>query len=421
MKINYHKIKTKLKLFTKRPKPREITFAVAKKIWLKKIEIIFRESFFILKYSRFSEKSAQLTYVSILSIVPLVAILFSFIHAFQGFNTLINEFIAPMITKHFGNHEGNEIIIYLNSIISNLKLKELGIISFATFLVTVILLVLKIEDNIDEIMEFKNKSKLFNRIVKCWLLLSITPLFFALASIKSDSFLKLIQVEENHYILYFFRVAFGLLFQWIFFAILFYIVPSKKINLRSAMVGGLVSNILFEILQFINVYFAKRALTTDPSHIYGSVAIIAVLFFVWIRLIWIIILIGASFSIATQKVIFYKELLKIKFSPIKSILDCILVYKTVRNFYRNQNNPIAESSLITLTGINPLEIELCLQYLIKKNIICSADSELKDPHYLPSYSALMLDNDSPEFLKKVILEDNFVNTKEYKEIEQIFK
>ena len=59
-----------------------------------------------------------------------------------------------MITKHFGNHAGNEIIIYLNSIISNLKLKELGIISFATFLVTVIFISFKIEDNIDEIMEF---------------------------------------------------------------------------------------------------------------------------------------------------------------------------------------------------------------------------------------------------------------------------
>ncbi|WP_158999771.1 YhjD/YihY/BrkB family envelope integrity protein [Pigmentibacter ruber] len=420
-----NKINGYIKKFNVRPKHREIIFSINKKIWLKKFEIIIRESFFILKNSKFSEKSAQLTYVSILSIVPLIAILFSFIHAFQGFNTIINEFIAPTITKHFGNRAGNEIIEYLNLIISNLKLKELGIISFATFLITVILLVLKIEDNIDEIMEFKNKSKLFNRIVKCWLLLTITPFFFTLASLKSDTFLKLINIQENtflnSYILHFIRVCLGLSFQWIFFAFIFYIIPSKRVNLRAAFVGGFISNILFEFLQFVNLYFAKRALVTDSSHIYGSVAIIAVLFFVWIRLIWIIILIGASFAIATQKIIFFKELLRVKFSPVKSILDCILIYRTIRNYYRNQNAPIAESFLISSTGIDTIELEHCIQYLLNKNIICSADNELKDPHYLPSYLSILNDKDNPEFLRKVILEDNFIGTKEYKEIEKIFK
>jgi membrane protein len=99
--LNYLKIFTK-KLF-KRPNSREILFILNKNIFLKKLEIIFREAIFIIKNSRFSEKSAQLSYISILSLVPLIAVIFTFIHTFNGFNNFLNEVISPIITKHFGN------------------------------------------------------------------------------------------------------------------------------------------------------------------------------------------------------------------------------------------------------------------------------------------------------------------------------
>ena len=99
----------------KRPNSREILFILNKNILFKKIELIFREAIFILKNSKFSEKSAQLSYISILSLVPLIAVIFTFIHAFNGFNNFLNEVISPIITKHFGNHAGSEILSYLQS------------------------------------------------------------------------------------------------------------------------------------------------------------------------------------------------------------------------------------------------------------------------------------------------------------------
>lgn len=417
-------LKRNFSSFSKRPKNREITFFLNKNLWLKIIFSLLRETIFILKNSKISEKSAQLTYISILSIVPLIAILFSFIHAFQGFNILINEFISPTISKHFGNQAGKEIILYLNSIISNLKLKELGIISFATFLFTVILLILKVEDNIDDLMEFRNKSKLINRIIKCWLILTITPFIFTLASLKSDSFLKLLNIEKNSifsgFTVHSFRISIGLFFQWFFFSLIFYIFPSKKVSLRSALLGGFISNILFALLSLVNVYFAKRALATDPSHIYGSVAIIAVLFFVWIRLIWIIILIGASVTKASEKIIFYKESMKNIFSPLKTMQDCLLLYKTIKYFYKHQNSPIAETALIASTGIAIQEAEIYLQYLIKKNIICCAEGSIKNTYYLPTYQTIRKDNDDPEFLRELFFDENLINSKEFKEIARIF-
>lgn len=414
-----------IKKSLKRPVSREILFILNKDIFFKKVEIIFRETLYILKNSRFSEKSAQLSYISILSIVPLISVIFTFIHAFNGFNNFLNEVISPLITKHFGNHAGNEISNYLQSIISNLQLKELGIISFLTFLFTVILLILKIEDTIDEIMEFKNKSNILNRIAKCWLIITIAPFLFTLASVKSDSFLDLFKISDlyilNNFSIKLLRFLFGLLFQWMFFVIIFYVVPGKKINFKSALIGGFISNILFEILQFANVHIAKRALTTDPSHIYGSVPIIAVLFFVWIRLIWISILTGSSFAIACQRILYYKQNIKLNIFPSKGILDCLKIYRTIKNLYRNQNSPSSESYIIKATNVSPLEVDIWLEYLIKKNIICCPDIEHKDPHYFPSYWAITNDHGNIDFLKSIILDDSAMSSGEYNEIIELFK
>ncbi len=418
------KLTNKIRSLIKRPKPREILFATNKNLQIKKIELICREAFYNLKYNQVSVKSAQLTYISILSLVPLLAIIFTFIHTVHGFNRLFSEILNPLIIKHFGTSAGLQISSYLQSIISNLELKELGIISFLTFLFTVILLILKIEDTIDEIMELKNKVNIFNRIAKCWLIITITPFLFTIALVNSDPFLSLIYLNEfqilNTYTIKIARITIGLLFQWIFFLFIYYIIPSKKVNFKSALIGGFIANILFELLQFVNVFLAKRALSTDPSHIYGSMPIIAVLFFVWLRLIWLIILTGASYTIASQKIIYHKNQRSSKVFPSKGFLDCLAVYRTIINLYRTQNIPSSEVSISKTIKISKIEAEGWIEYLLNKKIICHANYNSKIPLYLPSYKSIIEDKNDNTFLRKILLDDADLKSEEYKEILDIF-
>ncbi len=419
------KISNKIKSAIKRPKPREILFVLNKNLRIKKVELIFRETFYILKHSQVSEKSAQLTYISILSIVPLLAIIFTFIHTIHGFNNLFSEILNPLIIKHFGKSAGLQISSYLQSIIYNLELKELGIISFLTFLFTVILLILKIEDTIDEIMEFKNKANIFNRIAKCWLIITITPFLFIIALVNSDPFLSLISLSDfqifNTYTIKITRITIGLLFQWIFFLFIYYIIPSKRVNFKSALIGGFIANILFELLQFVNVFLAKRALSTDPSHIYGSMPIIAVLFFVWLRFNWLIILTGASYTIASQKIIYHKNQISSKIFPSKGFLDCLAVYRTIRNLYRIQNIPSSEVAISKAIKISKIETERWIEYLLNKKIICRANYDPKNPLYLPSYDSIIEDKNDNTFLRKILLNDSDIKNKEHQEILDIFK
>ncbi|WP_233231299.1 YihY/virulence factor BrkB family protein [Silvanigrella aquatica] len=387
--------------------------------------MINRETIHILFNNKIFEKSAQLTYISILSIVPLLAIIFTFIHAINGFNSLFTKVIEPLIMKHFGSNAGTEITNYLQAIILNLELKELGVISFLTFLFTVVLLVFNIEDTIDEIMEFKNKMTMFNRISKCWLIITVTPFLFTVALVQSDSFLKLFTLYEfkifDSFTIKIIREIIGWTFQWLFFIFLFYIIPSNKVRFKSALWGGLAANILFEILQYVNLLIAKRTLSTDPSHIYGSVPIIAVLFFAWIRLIWVIILVGASYTISTQKILYHKEYKTLKIFPSKGFIDCLGVYNSIKNLYKRQNIPSTEFSIIKETKINRHEVEGWLRYLISKKIICLLNNDLKNPLYIPTYQSIKEEQNEDSFLKNLLLEDSQHHNPEYQHILEVLQ
>lgn len=176
-------------------------------------------------------------------------------------------------------------------------------------------------------------------------------------------------------------------------------MPSKRLSVKSVLIGGVIASILFEILQFINIFIAKNALATD-RHIYGTMPIIAVLFFVWIRLIWLVILIGASFSIAAQRIIYYSNSLKQKIYPTQGFINCLIVYKTILKRFKTKNLPSSTESIIKISSIGKQEVEAWIDYLHNKNIICISSSNSKEILYLPSYKSLIEEQKNPLFFKK---------------------
>ncbi len=274
----------------------------------KKISSIFHQAIHILKHCRLSGKSAELTFVFILSIVPFLSVLFTFIHSLNGFESLFNTLLTPIILKHFGDDAGNQIIFYLREIIKNIQVKELGIVSFSSFTITVIFLFLKVEELFNSLMSYKSSISFYRRLMKCWVILTFLPFAFAAAVMKSDQLLnyllqdgkRLLDPQFIHMITFF--TSFFV--QTIIFFVMYYTMPSKTLNFKSNFIGSLVASLLFEILQYVNKIISSNMISGDPSQIYGSVPILVIAFFVWARLAWTIVLIGMAFAIASQRVLY---------------------------------------------------------------------------------------------------------------------
>lgn len=414
----------RLGVLGRRPHAQEISFANKKHIFWKRFELILRESIYIIRHSRISPRSAQLTYTFILSIVPFIAILFTFIHSLHGFENIISEIFAPLIKRNFGTEIGNEIANYLQLLVQNIQVKELGIVSFITFSITVIFLLIQIEDTFDDIMLIHHKNNLYQRLLKCWIIITILPFFLVFASLKSTSVLSFIDLEHMYVftgsVASWTRISIAMIFQTLCFVFAYYLLPSKRMQFKSVVVGGIVASLLFEALKYINVYLVKTSLSNDPSKIYGTVPLIAILFFVWLRFIWIVTLIGACVSLGCQK-IFHQKVVTVKVDyPAKNLMTCVGIYCAISRKYKLAGSPLSVKTISKITGVSVADVQKWLDYLMAHHIVFKSmvDSAVT---YFPSYHALMEESQPEVFLKHTLFSKSSFEIKDYDALLKYFR
>lgn len=274
-----------------------------------KFKLFWQETYFLATKHNMACMSAQLTYGVIIAIVPFFSVLFAFIHSRKNFDDFLDGMMRPFLQKNFGFQIGKDIADYISNIVVNAQISELSIISFVSFLVTSILLLLLLESVFNTLLDSKLRKNYFISLLKCWLLLTFSPFLFMLETFRSEFLIQAFNFADHFLIsedISFLRLAIGYLSQTIFFALLYYIMPSRSIKFLATFFGACITIVSLDVVRYINVYLVKSALTADTSQLYGSIPLMAILFFVWLRLVLYIILFGFVFSVAFERT-FYKK------------------------------------------------------------------------------------------------------------------
>jgi membrane protein len=134
---------------------------------------------------------------------------------------------------------------------------------------------------------------------------------------------------------------------WIVLTVLFIIMPNTKVKFGSAMVAGIVSGTILQILLWF--YFDLQFGISKLSVIYGSFAAIP-LFIMVIQMSWIIVLLGAEISFANQNVSRYEfesEALNISMHE-KRAITLMIMSMIVKNFARSEPPISAEMISVQL-------------------------------------------------------------------------
>lgn len=239
--------------------------------------------------------AAALSYSSLLAIVPLFAIAFALLSAFEGFEDLridlqtkLFEAVVPdaalAISDHFATFLDNAR-----------RMTGAGVVGLAA---TAVLLLNTINGAFNAIWRVSEQRPLVFRVLIYWTLLSLGPLLVgASISISTYAFATVQLAGIEAYTRPVFALS-GLLpfvFSTLGFALLFIVVPARAIQVRHAVTGALVAAILFELLKKGFGYY----LGNFPSYqvIYGALAALPI-FLVWMYLSWAVLLIGAEIAAA---------------------------------------------------------------------------------------------------------------------------
>lgn len=247
-------------------------------------------------------QASAMAYVTLISLIPsLVAIfcVFSlFTPLFMGQRDPIQE-LQTFILSNLASGSGSSAVAYLKQMLDDIDLKTIGLSSFISVLLTLILLLRQIEITINEIWFVKKLRNPFVRFIYFLTFLILTMLAVgALIGLSiPNQFHHLIPPQSSTAP----SSELPPLLQWLlsfsaatlFFFLLYKFIPHCKVKTRSAMVGALVAALLIHLGSYFYGLFVRNS--ASYKTLYGALAQLPI-FLTWLYVCWTIILLGALIS-----------------------------------------------------------------------------------------------------------------------------
>jgi membrane protein len=253
--------------------------------------------------------AASLTYVTLLAIVPFLAVIFSIFKAVGGLEGLQKK-VEPFILQNLAIGSQDMVRDQIHSFVININAGAIGAVGGVVLFVTVITTMMKIERSLNEIWGIDKSRPFFQQLSVYLTLLVIGPILLGLSlslttAIQANSFLIFIQNEIPQaagLIKLFFRLL-PVFFTVIVFTTMYAIMPNTRVSIKSALIGGIMGGSVWELAKIgYTIYQAK---STNYSAIYGSLAAIP-FFLLWIYISWVIVLFGAQIAHANENTHFYE-------------------------------------------------------------------------------------------------------------------
>lgn len=270
--------------------------------------------------------SRSLTYRTILSLVPMLAVLFAIARGF-GFEKILES----QIFDFFSNSDTEitaalseskmatdtlidvsettsftieTIIKLVNNSLEHAKGGVFAGIGVILLLYTVILLFSDIENSFNRIWGVKKGRSIQRRAVDYFALILLLPIF----AVLNYSLTALIQASTGPFDKFSYILDpvvtqvlnfLPFLVMIITLTLLYRFMPNTKVKWASALIGGIVGGVAIQLFQMI--YLNGQLWIAKYNAIYGAFAAIPLLL-LWVQMSWFIVLIGAELSYSAQNV-----------------------------------------------------------------------------------------------------------------------
>lgn len=234
--------------------------------------------------------ASGLSYASLLALVPLLAIMLAMVSAFPGFEG-VRELLLDTLVRDLLPRTDGEVVQRLETFVANAgKLTGPGIAGLA---VTALLLLSNINGAFNTIWRVSEPRPVATRVLVYWALLTLGPLLLG-ASISLSSYvfasIRLAGMESWTGPVALTRLlSFGLGAAG--FALIFAVVPNRRVALAHALAGGAVAAALFEVLKA--AFGLYLSMVPGYQAVYGALASVPI-FLIWLFACWCVVLLGAE-------------------------------------------------------------------------------------------------------------------------------
>jgi membrane protein len=338
---------------------------------------------FLLATRRFGQdqcplQASALTFYSILSIVPVVAMAFGIAKGF-GFQKLLEK---QLLEKFSGQEEVMmRIVDFSRSLLENTKGGMIVGIGIVFLLWTVIKLLGNIERSFNNIWELKNPRTYGRKFSDYLSIMLISPILIIMSS-SATVFIttKITLITEKVALIGMFSPVIFVMLKfipyclvWILFIFIYILMPNTKVNFSSGFVAGIIAGTIYQVAQLAYIYFQVGMARYNA--IYGSFAALP-LFLIWMQLSWFIVLFGAEISFAYQCVDTYE------FEPdcrnisqiFKKLISLQIAHLVISAFSRGEK-PLTASKITQAFEIPIRLVQQIVDELVEGEILSYAETK----------------------------------------------
>ncbi len=183
------------------------------------------------------------------------------------------------------------------------------------------------------------------------------------------------------------KFATPLVLLWLSFLLLYMGIPNTKVRLQHVWIPALLASLCFIGLQ--TFYVHVQVILTSYSVIYGSLAALP-LFMVWLQASWFITIGFAEFGHANQNLSSGIAGEGEAISVVDLMEHCLLILHLICRRQRDETRPCRLSDLQRVTGYATSHIIDCLHRLEDARFILGVHVKGGDPAYTPSRDTVRL-------------------------------
>jgi len=244
-------------------------------------------------------QASALSYATVLSIVPLLAVAFA---VTKG----LGLYDAPQVRQLLLGltAERTEVADSMLQYFQNTSVQARGVIGTAFLLVTAVSLVGTIESAFNAVWKVPADRELGKRFINYVAVIVICPVFFfaafgATAGLQNTALVRWLlefALLSRAYLLFLAFLPYLML--WAALFLLYRFLPNTRVRFSSAALSALLAATLWQMTQ--RLYIGYQAGATGYNAVYGSFAQIPLLF-LWLYVSWLILLLGAEVGHALER------------------------------------------------------------------------------------------------------------------------
>jgi membrane protein len=247
-------------------------------------------------------RASALTYTSLLSLVPFLALMFSVL---KGLG--VQRRLEPLLLEQF-TPASQDVVASILEYVDRTNVTSLGVLGVVFLLVTALMTLKNMEGSFNWIWKVQQGRSWLRTVSDYVSLLVIAPFCFLVALSLTTYFSGPSMVERMESIWIvggFYRFIIRLspcVVLWIAFTACYLIMPNTRVKIPAAALGGVVAGTLWQLAQWGYVHYQIGV--GKYNAIYGALSQLPILL-VWIYLSWVIVLLGAELAFAHQNLYHY--------------------------------------------------------------------------------------------------------------------